>query len=138
MKEPRSSFNGGRFFNDPRATSEELPKPANKTPVKPPRVTVTATVIQPEQPTAPERKISEGTPTKPPRAEKNVPPAKPPRVQNTESCRSSDNGEAKPKQSSVLISLKRPAPVPPTNDMTGKELNCSYFKLGVQLLRLKT
>lgn len=126
-KEPRSNLTGGRFFNDPRNnTREDPPKPATKTPpatkvipAKPPRVTVTAKVINPEQPVAPERKKSEGTPTKPPRAGQNVPPSKPPRVQNSESM-NNDESDTKVKQSSVSISLKRPAPAPPSEDMTGK------------------
>ena len=141
IKEPRASLTGGRFFNDPRNnTSEDAPKPANKatpatkaipatkvTPVKPPRVTVTAKVIKPEQPVAgPERKNSEAAPSKPSRAGQNVPPAKPPRVQNSESM-NNDDRETKVKQSSVSISLKRPAPVPPTDDTTGKGLELNII-----------
>ena len=121
VKEPRSSLTpGSRFFNDPRKnTSEEPAQPAtptSKIPTKPPRVTVTAKVIKPDQPVAPERKSTEDIPTKPPR--RNIPPAKPPRVQNSESV-NNEEGEAKVKQSSVTISLKRPAPVPPSDDTTG-------------------
>ncbi|CAB3990190.1 Hypothetical predicted protein [Paramuricea clavata] len=126
-KEPRSNLTGRRFFNDPRNnTCEDPPKPATKAtpatkviPAKPPRVTVTAKVINPKQPVAPERKKSEGTPTKPPRAGQNVPPSKPPRVQNSLSMNNAES-DTKVKQSSVCISLKRPAPVPPSEDMTGE------------------
>ena len=150
VKEPRSSLNGGRFFNDPRNnTREDPPKPATKSapatkatsetiatpaaietpaakaiPTKPPRVTVTAKVIKPEHPMCPERKSSEGTPPKPPRVDRNGPPPKPPRTRISDST-ANDESETKVKQSSVSISLKRPAPVPPTDDTTGKsEFKC--------------
>ncbi|XP_028392759.1 anillin-like isoform X2 [Dendronephthya gigantea] len=131
VKEPRSSLAGGRFFHDPRNNpreghSKHTTDTANKTtPVKPPRVTVTAKLIEPEQITTSTRKISDGAPVKPPRASQGNPPSKPPRVQISESQNndgSETKGKDKVKQSSVsIISLKRPAPVPPTDDEVSGE-----------------